>query len=562
MTKAKLVPNKKNNIDLVLEPEKDGSNFTNTNVNELIEKSEYASFYVNTANIKNSIAELNSVLKHLQENQIGREIRYQVLERRDASITITIDNDEMAATAEISTAFGGKHLSAKAILNSAQTSGVSRGFSKEELIKLAHQAAKEPSGSLVKARIAKGKLAIDGKDSQIKHLVQSAQERILKPKTREDGSVDMRDLGDIICVKIGDPLVQKVPLTPGKKGYTVTGNPLEPSPGGDLEITTGEGTEISQKNENILVSTKVGLPKIIENGMEIDEVYKIKTVDVSTGHIDFQGSVIIDGDVCEGMKVIASGDITVGGFVESALVSAGGDITISKGIIGRKQDIDDSKIDDINMSVEIIAKGKVYAKYCQYAELTSGCDVRIEKQLMHSILSVDGKLWVGNENKANGKLIAGYINAGKSVHAGIVGATAGGKTIITFEKQINTYNEQLQDIESRYRSASDKTTELEKAGAKLRKLPKNKAQPEMLAKVTATYQFHAKSLGKTLTEKEETEQKLQEYMTSVFVEVTEKLYQGVELRVSGFHQKSKREYGPSRMIYKNRKINIEPIVNN
>ena len=125
MTKAKLVPNKKNNIDLVLEPEKDGSNFTNTNVNELIEKSEYASFYVNTANIKNSIAELNSVLKHLQENQIGREIRYQVLERRDASITITIDNDEMAATAEISTAFGGKHLSAKAILNSAQTSGVS-----------------------------------------------------------------------------------------------------------------------------------------------------------------------------------------------------------------------------------------------------------------------------------------------------------------------------------------------------------------------------------------------------------------------------------------------------
>ena len=36
MTKAKLVPNKKNNIDLVLEPEKDGSNFTNTNVNELL----------------------------------------------------------------------------------------------------------------------------------------------------------------------------------------------------------------------------------------------------------------------------------------------------------------------------------------------------------------------------------------------------------------------------------------------------------------------------------------------------------------------------------------------
>ncbi len=562
MTKASLVPNKKNNIDLVLEPIKNDAKITKSTVHELIDNSEYPSLFVNHANIKNSMAELISVLKHMQADQKGREIRYQILERRDASITITIDKDEMGATATITTALGGKHLSAKAILNSAQTSGVSKGFSKEGLINLAQQAAKEPAGSLVTAQIAKGKLAIDGKDSRIKHLVESAQERILQPKTREDGSVDMRDLGDIICVKIGDPLVQKIPSTPGQKGYTVTGNPLEPTQGEDIEIDPGDGTAISPKNENLLVSTKVGLPKIIDNGMEIDEIYKIKNVDVSTGHINFQGSVIIDGDVCEGMKVVASGDITVGGFVESAFINAGGDITISKGIIGRKQDIEDSKIDDINMSVKIIAKGKVYAKYCQYAEINSASDVRIQNQLMHSILSVDGKLWLGNESKANGKLIAGYISAGKSVHAGIVGATAGGKTIITFEKQINAYDEQLKEIEIKLKSATDKTNELKAASSKLRKLPKDKAQPQMLAKVTATYQFHAKDLGKTLIEKEETEQKLQQYMTSVFVEATEKLYQGVELRVSSYHDKSKREYGPSRMNYKGRKIHIDPIVKN
>jgi len=562
MTKASLVSNKKNNIDLILEPIKDDNKITEAVINALIDSSEFSSLFVNSANIKNAVAELDSVLKPLQTDQTGREIKYQVLERKDATINITIDNDEMGASAEITTALGGKHLSAKAILNSAQTSGVSKGFSKEELVKLAHHAAKEPSGSLVSGQIASGKLAVDGKDSKIKHLVQSAQDRILRPKKREDGSVDMRDLGDIICVKAGDPLIKKIPLTDGVKGFTVTGNPLDPVPGEDIDIKVGEGTIISKKNENILISTKVGLPKIIENGMEIDEVYKLKNVDISTGHVNFKGSVIIDGDVCEGMKVVASGDITIGGFVESAIVDAGGDITISSGIIGRKQDVEDTQVDDINMSVKIHAKGKIFAKYCQYAELNSASDVRIENQLMHSILHIDGKLWLGTEDKANGKLIAGYISAGVSVHAGIVGATAGGTTIVTFQKKIDEFHQKLEDIETRLKIDSDKTTELKVATTKLKKLPKDKAQPEMLTKVTSTYQFHANRMGEILNEKEAVELQLQTYMGSVYLEATDKLYQGVELIVGDFNDRTKREYGPSKMNYKNRKVHIDPIVNN
>ena len=49
--------------------------------------------------------------------------------------------------------------------------------------------------------------------------MQSAQDRILRPKERDDGSVDMRDLGDIICVKVGDPLAKKIPLTEGINGF-------------------------------------------------------------------------------------------------------------------------------------------------------------------------------------------------------------------------------------------------------------------------------------------------------------------------------------------------------
>jgi uncharacterized protein (DUF342 family) len=560
VTQASLVTNSKNNIDLVLQPVKDASQITEATIHELIANSEFKDLYLDKGNIKNAIAELNSVLKPLQANKSGREISYQVLERRDASITISIEKDEMSASAEISTALGGKHLSAKAILNSAQESGVSKGFTKEQLIKLAHKAAKEPAGSIVKGEIAHGKNAINGKDSKIKLLVQSAQDRILRPKERDDGSVDMRDLGDIICVKVGDPLAKKIPLSEGTKGYTVTGTPLDPVAGEDINLQAGEGTAISPKNDKVLVSTLVGLPRIIDNGMEVDSVYRIKNVDISTGHIKFEGSVIIDGDICEGMKVTATGDITIGGFVESATLEAGGDITIGSGIIGRKQDVDELPVDDIHMSVNIRAKGNIFAKYCQYAEISCH-SLRIENQMMHSIIDVEEVLWLGSEEKANGKLIAGYIQAGKSVHAGIVGATAGSTTIINLSKKVDVMKKQLEDIEVRLKVDSDKTTELQFAVNKLKKLPKDKVNPEMLTKLVSTYKFHANRVGEILNEKEAFEEKLQTYMTSVFVEGTEKIYHGVQLIVGEFQDKTRREYGPTRMIYKERKIHLDPIIN-
>lgn len=561
MTKASLICNDKNNIDLVLEPIKGGDTISDLTIKELIAASEFSKLRLSNSNLKNSIAELNDVLKPLQDKKTGRTIRYQILERIDATITITIESDEMGANAEITSAQGGKHLSAKAILTAAQAAGVKKGFSKEHLIQLAKLAAKETPNNQVELQIAEGKIAVNGKDALIKPLVESAQTRILKPKKREDGTVDMRDLGDIICVIVGEPLAKKVPLTQGIKGYTVTATPLSPEPGNDIELVAGEGTNISPQNSNILVSEKVGLPKLINNGMEVDEVYKIKDVTVATGNINFTGSVIIDGDVTEGMKVIASGDITVGGFVESATLESGGDVTISGGIIGRKHDTEKTQITDITMSVNISAKGSIYAKYAQYAQITCGQDVRIENQLLHSILDINGRLWIGKDEKANGKLIGGYTKAGTSVHAGMIGATAGSNTIVNFEHKVVKFKDEIQQVEVLLKVESDKTNELKAAINKLKKLPKGKEKPELLAKIMPTYQYHANQMGEKLNEKSSLEDSLQEYMASVYIEATEKLYHGVELIVGDFKDRSRREYGPSKMVYKERKILIDPIVN-
>jgi uncharacterized protein (DUF342 family) len=560
MTQVSLIANASNNIDLNITPIKNADEITEADIIELILQSPYSKFCPNTANIKKAVTELNTALENLLDKQIGRDITYQVLERIDASISIAIDSDEMGATAKITAAQGGKHLSAKAILTSAQEAGVKKGFSKEELVKLAKLAARAEPNNIVTLQIASGKLAINGKDAEIKSLVESAQSRILRPKKQQDGSVDMRDLGDIICVKVGDPLAKKVPLTIGHKGYTVTATPLPAEPGNDVSLISGEGTAISSSNQNILVSEKVGLPKKIANGMEVDEVYKINNVTVATGNINFTGSVIINGDVNEGMKVIASGDVTVGGVVESATIEAGGDITISGGIIGRKHDIEKIKITDVKMSVNINARGDVYAKYCQYAEINCSKNVRIESQLLHSLLNIQGGLKVGTESHSNGKLIGGYIKAGTFVTAGIIGATAGSNTVINFEHEILKLKAQMQNIESKLKIDSDITDELRSAAAKLKALPKDKVKPEMLTKVVSTYQFHAKRMGEYLLEKEAIEKTTQNYIESVYIEATEKLNHGVQLIIDSFNDRTRREYGPTRMIYKDRKIEFSPII--
>ena len=184
----------------------------------------------------------------------------------------------------------------------------------------------------------------------------------------------------------------------------------------------------------------------------------------------------------------------------------------------------------------------------------------LKNQLMHSLIDVGGVLWVGEEDKANGKLIGGLISASSSIHAGIVGATAGSKTLVNFDKPLATFADKIAKVEANLAVEDEKTSELQAASKKLKKLPQEPKIKDMLQKVVTTYQFHAKRMGDILNEKEKLENQLQEFMASVYLEANEKLFQSVEFTVGDCMERTKREFPPSRMRYKDRKIIIDPIV--
>lgn len=63
---------------------------------------------------------------------------------------------------------------------------------------------------------------------------------------------------------------------------------------------------------------------ILENDkIFVSNVLELVNVDNSTGDIDYEGDVVVKGNVLAGFTVKATGDITVSGIVEGATVIAG-----------------------------------------------------------------------------------------------------------------------------------------------------------------------------------------------------------------------------------------------
>ena len=97
------------------------------------------------------------------------------------------------------------------------------------------------------------------------------------------------------------------------------------------------GVQVALEDSNLLKATVVGQPVLVSHGVMVEPVLRLAEVNLASGNIYFDGTVQIDGEVTQGMKVQAKGDIEVGGTVDGGLLDAGGDIRVAGGIIAGAQ---------------------------------------------------------------------------------------------------------------------------------------------------------------------------------------------------------------------------------
>ena len=359
----------------------------------------------------------DNVLEQLINDYIVKNepITKAVAEKRNAEIEITIAPDSMKAWIHVDPPYGGEEASRELISEALEREGIIYGV-KPDIIQEAIV-----KGFLPKTIIAEGFSPVRGKDAVFECLVELPDEKG-KPKIREDGSVDYHDLGIVITVDVGDPLMRKHPPTMGTPGMNILGQEIQPEAGKDKTFTEMKGTMISLEDPDLLIASMAGQPSFGANYVKIDPVFRVNDVGYATGDIKFAGTVIISGSVQAGFSVVAGGDIVVTGTVESAILDATGNIELKSGIIGQNK-------------AKIKAKGNISAKFVENSHMESEGSIFINDMVMHSELVASDKIEVGLGGK--GQIVGGICRATSLIKTKIAGSTASTNTVL--EVGVNPY---------------------------------------------------------------------------------------------------------------------------
>lgn len=171
--------------------------------------------------------------------------------------------------------------------------------------------------------IAKGVPAVDDIPDQIKLYFSDTKELI--DYDTNDTKVDYRNRYMISNVKAGEVVAELIPGKMGSNGTNVLGLEIKKKPCKTLNLKAGNNCIFK---DNKVIANVEGKPAIKGNTISINQIYRCEEVDLKNGNIDFVGNVEISKNIDEGMEVIAGQEVTVGKNVESALLKAGGQITV------------------------------------------------------------------------------------------------------------------------------------------------------------------------------------------------------------------------------------------
>lgn len=296
---------------------------------------------------------------------------------------------------------GGDWMSANEITVQLQQNNIKYGIDQEAIERFLKN--REYNKDIV---LAKGTPPKQGKDAKIEYFFNTSLNT--KPKKNPDGTVDYHDLNTVSMVQAGQKLARLIPADRGEDGTDVLGNVIKPRQVKELKLEFGNNITLSEDRMEI-TSNVTGHAVLTAGKVFVSDVLEIPAdVDTSTGDINYDGSVLIKGNVKSGFKVTANGDVVVEGVVEGAVITTKGQIVIKQGIHGMNKGILD-------------AGGNVLCKFIENATVTSGGYIETEG-IMHSKVSAFSEIHVhGRKSLVTG----GIIRAGVLLDTEVLGSEMG-----------------------------------------------------------------------------------------------------------------------------------------
>lgn len=259
-------------------------------------------------------------------------------------------------------------------------------------------------------KVAEGKPARHGTDAKIEYYFET--DLSTKPTLKEDGSVDFFNLKTVSHCKQGDVLARLFPEDPGEPGRSVYDEMIKPREVRPEKLNFGKNVILSE--DRLEITAAVDGHVTLSNGVvSVSNILQVENVDISTGNIDYDGSVVVKGNVCANFSVKAKGNIEVYGVVEGAWMEAGGNIIIARGMNGMAKGI-------------LKADGNVVAKFIENAKVRTGGYVSTESILHSEVIA-------GTDIQVTGKrgfITGGRVSAMDLIQVKTLGSMMGADTLV------------------------------------------------------------------------------------------------------------------------------------
>ncbi len=286
-----------------------------------------------------------------------------------------------------------------------------------------------------KIAVAFGQSAKEGQEGHYEFLFDAETNR--KPKVLPDGSVDYRTMTTIPTVKEGAIIARYTPAAPGKPGWDLAGRELPARDGRELPEIKGKGFCTSEDKRTYMATISGRIE--MENGrINIKNFLEIKEdVDVLTGDIEFDGDVLVHGNVTSGRKIRAGGTLTVQGAVEGCELYAGKDIVLTCGMQGGGKGL-------------VSCKGSVSGKFFEQTKIMAGKNVNANSVLSCIVEAGEDVIVAGR----HGVILGGTVYAGRTLEVTTVGNVAEVQSELIAGKS-DELEKSLQKLETEYKSLAE-----------------------------------------------------------------------------------------------------------
>lgn len=436
------------------------------------------------------------------------------MEEPYARLIVDVSRDKMKATIKYDTREGARPPTKEMIIAALNEEGVVYGIDEEAI---------ETGIKSFKPFIAaQGLLPVPGENAYIDRKFNLGVQG--KPVIDEYDKVDYKDLNLFVLAKENQTLAIRIPQTKGTPGKNILGDVVPAQNGRPVPMPEGKNTKVVGER---LIATVNG--QIIDKGsrISVDPRLEIKgSVGVSTGDVEFDGTVQIKGNVEQGFSVKATGDIEIKGSVNGAEVT-GRNVYISGGITGADR-------------AKVYAEHDVRTAFAENAFIEAGNDIYIADIALHSHIRAGKKIIMDSKH---GQITGGHTVAGEEIHVKILGNDAYVVTKISVGIDPNLQKE-YQTLRKNYKESKRRLTHITQTLNTLSKIDINKlpqSRVEMINQLTRSQFPLAGQIKRDEKRILEIEAQLAN-MKNGRIKVSDIIYPGVRLSVNGLLKNIQSDY--------------------